>query len=113
MATYKDIGVELTGHVGLIEIRRPPNNFFDNSLINQIGMALEAYQDLQRAWNTTRGLLAAPVIGYEPQRTLIVKYGIPIDRRGDMPLMDFKGAVFAIFKAAREHIDRTSALLRR
>lgn len=43
MATYKDIGVELTGHVGLIEIRRPPNNFFDNSLINQIGMALEAF----------------------------------------------------------------------
>ena len=43
MATYKDIGVELSGHVGLIEIRRPPNNFFDNSLINQIGMALEAF----------------------------------------------------------------------
>ena len=80
---------------------------------DEIGMALEAYQDLQRAWNTTRGLLAAPVIGYEPQRTLIVKYGIPIDRRGDMPLMDFKGAVFAIFKAAREHTERASALLRR
>ena len=80
---------------------------------DEIGLALEAYQDLQRAWNTTRGLLAAPVIGYEPQRTLIVKYGIPIDRRGDMPLMDFKGAVFVIFKAAREHIDRASALLRR
>jgi hypothetical protein len=80
---------------------------------DEIGSALEAYQDLQRAWNTTRGLLAAPIIGYEPQRTLIVKYGIPIDRRGDMPLMDFKGAVFTIFKAAREHIDRASALLRR
>jgi hypothetical protein len=80
---------------------------------DEIGMALEAYQDLQRAWNTTRGLLAAPVIGYEPQRTLIVKYGIPIDWRGNMPLMDFKGAVFTIFKAAREHIERASALLRR
>ncbi len=80
---------------------------------DEIGFALEAYQDLQRAWNTTRGLLAAPVIGYEPQRTLIVKYGIPIDRRGGMPLMDFKGAVFAIFKAAREHVERASALLRR
>lgn len=86
----------------------PPDEVRD-----EIGLALEAYQDLQRAWNTTRGLLAAPVIGYEPQRTLIVKYGIPIDRRGDMPLMDFKGAVFVIFKAAREHIDRASALLRR
>lgn len=80
---------------------------------DEIGLALEAYQDLQLAWNTTRGLLAAPVIGYEPQRTLIVKYGIPIDQRGDMPLMDFKGAVSAIFKAAREHVDRASALLRR
>jgi hypothetical protein len=79
---------------------------------DEISLALEAYQDLQRAWNATRGLLAAPVIGYEPQRTLIVKYGIPIDRRGDMPMMDFKGAVFTIFKAAREHTDRASALLR-
>ncbi|MCA1634463.1 MAG: hypothetical protein LC802_12405 [Acidobacteria bacterium] len=59
----------------------------------EIGLALAAYQDLQRAWNTTRGLLAMPVIGYEPQRTLILKYGIPIDRRGDMPLMDFEGAI--------------------
>jgi hypothetical protein len=80
---------------------------------DEIELALEAYQDLQRAWNTTRGPLAAPVIGYEPQRTLIVKYGIPIDRRGDMPLMDFRGAIFTIFKAAREHIDRAAALLRR
>lgn len=79
---------------------------------DEIGLALEAYQDIQRAWNTTRGLLAAPVIGYEPQRTLIVKYGIPIDTRGDMPLMDFKGAVFAISKAAREHTQRASTLLR-
>lgn len=80
---------------------------------DEISLALEAYQDLQRAWNATRGLLVAPVIGYEPQRTLIVKYGIPIDRGGDMPMMDFKGAVFTIFKAAREHTDRASALLRR
>ncbi len=79
----------------------------------EIGLALAAYQDLQRAWNTTRGLMAMPVIGYEPQRTLILKYGLPIDRRGDMPLMDFAGAVSTIFKAAREHIDRASALLTR
>ena len=29
MSTTKDIGVEKIGHVGLIEIRRPPLNFFD------------------------------------------------------------------------------------
>ena len=34
MRTYTDIGVEKHGHVGLIEIRRPPLNFFNVSLIN-------------------------------------------------------------------------------
>ena len=43
MNTYKDIGVERIGHVGLIEIRRPPLNFFDISLINQIADALEEF----------------------------------------------------------------------
>ena len=40
MAEYQDIGVELSGHVGTIEIRKPPHNFFDIALINQIGEAL-------------------------------------------------------------------------
>ncbi len=43
MTTTKDIGVEKIGHVGLIEIRRPPLNFFDISLINQIADALEEF----------------------------------------------------------------------
>ena len=43
MSTYKDIGVEKIGHVGLIEIRKPPLNFFDISLINQIADALEEF----------------------------------------------------------------------
>ena len=43
MSTYKDIGVEKTGHVGTIEIRRPPLNFFDISLINQIADALDEF----------------------------------------------------------------------
>jgi len=41
MATFKDIGIEKLGHVTLIEIRRPPNNFFDIALIEQIANALE------------------------------------------------------------------------
>ncbi len=41
--TFTDIGVEIHGHVGLIEIRRPPLNFFDISLINQIADALEGF----------------------------------------------------------------------
>ena len=42
-STYKDIGVSLKEHVGQIEMQRPPHNFFDNSLINQIADAFEAF----------------------------------------------------------------------
>ena len=42
-ATHKDLGVSSEGHVGVIEIQRPPHNFFDNSLINQIADAFEAF----------------------------------------------------------------------
>src|SRR5450759_4858216 len=42
MGPFKDIAVEKTGHVALIEIRRPPNNFFDIALIQEIASALEA-----------------------------------------------------------------------
>ena len=41
--SYKDIAVSSQGHVGLVEIRRPPHNFFDNSLINQIADAFEGF----------------------------------------------------------------------
>jgi enoyl-CoA hydratase/carnithine racemase len=46
MGPFKDIGVEKTGQgnakVALIEIRRPPNNFFDIALIQEIATAFEA-----------------------------------------------------------------------
>jgi len=42
MGQFKDIGVDKTGHVALVEIRRPPNNFFDIALIRQIAEAFEA-----------------------------------------------------------------------
>ena len=38
---YTDIGVDIAGFVGTVEIRRPPNNFLDLSLINQIADAFE------------------------------------------------------------------------
>jgi len=40
---YKDIGVNISGHVGELELQRPPHNYFDNALINQIADALEAF----------------------------------------------------------------------
>ncbi len=42
MGPFNDIGVEKTGHVALVEIRRPPNNFFDIALIKEIAAAFEA-----------------------------------------------------------------------
>ena len=41
--SFKDIGVEVANLVGTIEIRRPPHNYFDNALINQIADALEDF----------------------------------------------------------------------
>jgi enoyl-CoA hydratase/carnithine racemase len=43
MAQYKDIGVELSGHVATIEIQRPPHNYFDVVLINSIADALDDF----------------------------------------------------------------------
>jgi enoyl-CoA hydratase/carnithine racemase len=38
-----DIGIEKTGHVAVVEIRRPPNNFFDIPLIKEIAAAFEEF----------------------------------------------------------------------
>jgi enoyl-CoA hydratase/carnithine racemase len=54
--TYKDIGVSLSERVGTVEIRRPPNNFFDNSLIAQIG---DAFEDFDRDSECRAVVLAA------------------------------------------------------
>jgi enoyl-CoA hydratase/carnithine racemase len=40
-----DIGIEKSGHVALVEIRRPPNNFFDIPLIKEIAGAFESFDD--------------------------------------------------------------------
>jgi enoyl-CoA hydratase/carnithine racemase len=42
MGPFNDIGVEKTDHVALVEIRRPPSNFFDVALIKEIASAFEA-----------------------------------------------------------------------
>jgi len=46
MTVYADIATELTDHVGLIEIRKPPHNFFDVALINQIADALAEFDTM-------------------------------------------------------------------
>jgi len=40
-----DIGIEKSGHVALVEIRRPPNNFFDIPLIKDIASAFESFDE--------------------------------------------------------------------
>ncbi|MGH8764919.1 MAG: enoyl-CoA hydratase/isomerase family protein, partial [Burkholderiales bacterium] len=39
----KDVASELKDRVGTVEIRRPPNNFFDNALIAALGDAFDAF----------------------------------------------------------------------
>jgi enoyl-CoA hydratase/carnithine racemase len=39
--TGSDVTVELTGHVAVVEIHRPPNNFFDTALIKGIADSYE------------------------------------------------------------------------
>ena len=40
--SVQSIGVSTAGHVTTVEIRRPPNNFFDRDLIEEIAVAFEA-----------------------------------------------------------------------
>ena len=42
MAAYKDITVEIEGHVQIVTIRRPPFTYFDNALIRELAAAFEA-----------------------------------------------------------------------
>ena len=44
---FADLAVTKTGFVALVEIRRPPNNFFDVALINALGDAFAALDDDQ------------------------------------------------------------------
>jgi enoyl-CoA hydratase/carnithine racemase len=43
MGPFSDIGAEKAGHVVLVEIRRPPHNFFDVALIRELASAFEAF----------------------------------------------------------------------
>jgi len=42
---YGDVEVTREGHVAILEIQRPPNNFFDTALINALGDAFEALDE--------------------------------------------------------------------
>jgi len=45
MEKFGDVAVEIHDHVALLEIQRPPNNFFDVDLINALGDAFDAMDD--------------------------------------------------------------------
>lgn len=42
-AAYADLAVSLANRVAIVEIRRPPNNFFDRALIQQLREAFETF----------------------------------------------------------------------
>ena len=54
--TFDEIGVEQDGHVAVVELRRPPNNFFDVDLLANLATALES---LDRDPNCRAIVLAA------------------------------------------------------
>ena len=41
MHQYNDVGVEIVGHVAVVEMRRPPYNYFDVELMNALGQIFE------------------------------------------------------------------------
>ncbi len=43
--TTADVTIEFTGHVAIVEIHRPPNNYFDTALIKGIADAYERLDD--------------------------------------------------------------------
>ena len=44
--SFEDIGVSLEAHVAVVEIQRPPHNFFDFRLIEQLADAFEGLDDV-------------------------------------------------------------------
>ena len=42
MVKYGDVSVMLEGHIALVEIHRPPHNFFDHQLVKDLADAFEA-----------------------------------------------------------------------
>lgn len=56
--SHTDLGVDMDGHVAVLEIRRPPHNFFDVPLIRAIADALEdleAHADCRAVVLTAQG----------------------------------------------------------
>lgn len=56
MSGNKDVGVEIVGHVAIVEMRRPPYNYFDVELINALG---QAFDDIDKDVSLRAIVLAA------------------------------------------------------
>jgi enoyl-CoA hydratase/carnithine racemase len=56
MSGHGDVGVEIDGHVALVEIQRPPHNYFDVDLIKALA---DVFEDLDRDRSFRAIVLAA------------------------------------------------------
>lgn len=54
--SYEDLGVETDGNIAVVEIQRPPHNFFDHALIRAIA---SAFEDLDKEVSCRAIVLAA------------------------------------------------------
>jgi len=89
-----DLGISLDGHVATVEMRRPPNNFLDVSLIQQLREALHALDEDEACRvvilasagkhfcggaDFSRGLDGAIAEGIDdPRATNLYKYAVPL-----------------------------------
>ena len=71
---YKDIGVELAGFVATIEIRRPPHNYFDVALINEIADALDTLDADTKCRAVVLAAPAGPLFGLSPAPVEFLHY---------------------------------------
>jgi len=105
MSQFTDIGVEKIGHVTMIELQRPPLNFFDISLINQIADALT---EIDNDANARAVVLAAQGKAFcaganfndpDRQETAPVAGGDPADSLG--PISHLYIEAVRIFRATK------------
>jgi len=91
----KDLSVEIANHVATVEMHRPPNNFFDTTLIAEIG---EAYEALDRDPACRAIVLAAEGKAFCAGADLAGRGGVPA---GDGPQRHLYKEAIRLFRTRK------------
>jgi enoyl-CoA hydratase/carnithine racemase len=79
-STYGDVGVTMDGHVAIVEIQRPPHNFFDHTLIKDLA---DAFDDLDDHVDCRAIVLAAQGKSFCAGANFQPKSGSAVDNKGN------------------------------